>query len=162
MRAKSFFARYVVTQNISNNRSRFRGSDTVKRMMFGSEKFSRCGNSAPRQASIGTGQIHQSDLGVTKDESSAVVTQLAGKIEAPFLQFEKSLPCAEPANGENGGHIERTSERFAQPHRSEIMAIVILWIVIRVGVTNGVWRVRQETGRGQDPAIECVQVNERF
>ena len=114
----------------------------VHGMMLGSEKFRLHRDAVPRQTRIRAGKIDQTNLGITQDKTRAVVAQFPGKFEAPLLQLEKSRARAELAQGKNCGNIEGAPERLTQTHRTEITMIVILRVVIRVLIANGLGGVR--------------------
>src|SRR5207247_5957731 len=101
-------------------------------------------------------------LGVSQNKTGAVIIQTLWKIEAPFLQLIKRRARAELAQHKNSRHVQRTTERFAQTHRAEIMMIVILRIVIGVLIANGIGRVRQQARSGKQPFVDRLEVNERF
>jgi hypothetical protein len=69
------------------------------------------------------------------------------------LQLEKSLSRAELTQGKYCGNIERAPERLTQTDRTETTMIVILRVVIRVLIANGLGGVRQQARRRQNMSI---------
>src|SRR4029453_3781019 len=146
MRTKTFLPRIVVAQDVGDDRSRVARRNPVHGMMLGGEKFRLHRNAVPCQTRICAGEIDKTNFGIPQNETSAVVAQFSWKFESPLFQLEKSRARAELAQGKNCGNIERAPERLTQTHRTEITMIVILRVVIRVLVANGIRGVGQKAG----------------
>src|SRR3954468_4803110 len=98
--------------------------------MFGGEEFRAHGRSISRQTGVSARKIDKSHFRIAENKARTVVVQVARECEAPFLQFEECRACAELAEREHRGHIQRTAERLAKTDGSEIPMVVILRIVI--------------------------------
>src|SRR5439155_16802108 len=162
MGTKPLLPRIVVAQDVAYDRSRVARRDPRHGMMLGGKKFRTHGDAVPCQTRVSAGKIDKTNLGIAQDETCAVVAYSSWKFEAPLLQLEKSPARAELAQGKNCGNIERATERLTQTHRTEITMIVILRVVIRVLVANGLGGVRQQARSGQKMSIYCGEIDERF
>src|SRR5439155_17062894 len=126
IRAKAFFARAIVGQNVGDDLGRFGRRDRLYREMFGGEKFRAHSLAFACQTGVCTRKIDKTNLGVAENKARAVVAQAATKFEAPLLQFIKRGTRAELTQRKNRRHFERAAERFPQAHRAEITMIEVL------------------------------------
>src|SRR6266496_766755 len=108
--------------------------------MFRRQKFRAHGRPAASQPGIRAGKINEASRGISQNETGAVIIKALWEIKAPLLQLIERWPRAELAQHKHRRHIQRTTERFTQAHRSKIMMTVILWIVIGVLIANRIWR----------------------
>src|SRR5882762_7167787 len=130
--------------------------------MFTSQKFCAHRGPAASQSRISGSKIDKSRFGISQNKTGAVIRESLRKIEAPFLKLIKFRARPESTQSEHRRHIKRTTKRLPQANRSQIMMVVILWIVMGVFIADCVGCIREQTGRCEEFLIDRVQIDERF